>query len=534
MTKNNYWEKRALENENRVRTIAKVGKKEIEANFSETLTKIQKEILYWYNRFAKNNGITKAEAYRLMNSRELDELNWDVKEYVKKGIENAITQMPDVAKQLENASAKFHITRLDALKTQVLSMCDQMFADTEKSVKECLSEVYKDTYYHTAYDYQDGIGIYADFAKIDDNFLGRILEKPWADDGSNFSERIWGKYRPQLVNRLHKDLTDCVIRGRNPNEYTESIAKDFKVSMNQASNLVMTEYSYFNSKATYDCHEKLDVEEFEVCETLDSGTCKTCQNIDGKHFPMSEFSIGVNAPPFHCGCRGTTIPYFDDEFTQNEKRAYRGEDGKTHYTSAKNYKEWKEEFVKESYEKAPKTVDIEEKIKYNKDSNRNKADKEQYEAYKEILGKNAPKSFEEFQNLKYGDAETWDLFKSYKRAIASGELTPLADFELYQKTDKEIKDKIIGITTSNGIKINGRSKHLISRVIGSIADKREGIPVDDILEALKKPSSVKPVRKDNNGYSQKFVLNGICMVSINPYENTIIQVNPFKRKKGDG
>ena len=346
LTKNSdYWKDRAIENEKNARTTAEIGEAELRAIFSETSSKIQKEIDYWWNRFAKNNSLTISEAKKLMSNKELDELNWDVKEYIKNGIEAAITQLPYIESQLENASAKFHISRLNALKIQVLSISNEMFADVDRVVKESMKKVYSDTYYKTAFNIQNAIGIYSDFAKIDDNLLEKILSKPWAEDGSNFSERIWGKYRPKLVNRLHKDLIDCVSRGRNPNEYTQAIAKDFNVGLKQAGDLILSEYNYFNERATQDCLNELDVEEYEILGTLDGVTCATCGGLDGKHYPLKDAVIGINSPPFHPRCRCTTIPYFNDEFTQNEERAYRGEDGKTHYTKAKTYDEWKKEFV---------------------------------------------------------------------------------------------------------------------------------------------------------------------------------------------
>lgn len=108
----------------------------------------------------------------------------------------------------------------------------------------------------------------------------------------------------------------------------------------------MTESAAFANKAREDCMKDLGVEEFEVVETLDSITCDYCQSMDGKHFPMDDFMIGVTAPPFHPECRGCTCPYFDDEFTAGGERAARGADGKTYYVpSDMTYEEWKNAFV---------------------------------------------------------------------------------------------------------------------------------------------------------------------------------------------
>jgi len=63
---------------------------------------------------------------------------------------------------------------------------------------------------------------------------------------------------------------------------------------------------------------------------------------------MKDYEIGITAPPFHCWCRSCTAPYFDDEFTEEEKRIYRDEDGNTGYVDSNiKYKEWKEKYVSE-------------------------------------------------------------------------------------------------------------------------------------------------------------------------------------------
>ena len=500
LTKNSdYWKDRAIENEKNARTTAEIGEAELRAIFSETSSKIQKEVDYWWNRFAKNNSLTISEAKKLMSNKELDELNWDVKEYIKNGIEAAITQLPYIESQLENASAKFHINRLNALKIQVLSISNEMFADVDKVVKESMKKVYSDTYYKTAFNIQDAVGIYSDFTRIDNNLLEKIVSKPWAEDGSNFSERIWGKYRPKLVNRLHKDLIDCVSRGRNPNEYTQAIAKDFNVSLKQAGDLILSEYNYFNERATQDCLNELDVEEYEILGTLDGVTCATCGGLDGKHYPLKDAVIGINSPPFHPRCRCTTIPYFKDEFTQNEERAYRGEDGKTHYTKAKTYEEWKKEFVKEKGQQA---------WDYYEKSVKNKAtDKEQYKEYKAVLGKNAPKTLEEFQELKYTNYERYRFVKlDYMR---QNTLLENPELKLPNANDVTIDDRKFSDYLFNPSNGGGFAK-------GKAFTSRLGYDVlnyKDLQEEIRYSASRYPaIFKDNNGYGnryeQKIILYG--------------------------
>ena len=108
----------------------------------------------------------------------------------------------------------------------------------------------------------------------------------------------------------------------------------------------MSEQDSFLNAPPQKVHRYTGVQEYEIVATLDSKTSPICQELDRTHRLMSEFEPGVTAPPFHCWCRTTTVPYFDDEFTENEVRAARGEDKKTYYVpSDMKYSEWKKSFV---------------------------------------------------------------------------------------------------------------------------------------------------------------------------------------------
>lgn len=62
--------------------------------------------------------------------------------------------------------------------------------------------------------------------------------------------------------------------------------------------------------------------------------------MDGKVFNTNEWEVGVTVPPFHVFCHGTTIPYFDDDFGLEGKRAAKDKDSKTYYVPADmSYKE---------------------------------------------------------------------------------------------------------------------------------------------------------------------------------------------------
>lgn len=338
-----YWKERFRQLEEAQNNTSASKAQEIQEQLEKAQAAINGKINAWYQRFATNNGISMAEARRMLSAQELKEFQWNVNDYIKYGKENAVNHAWE--KQLENASARIHISRLEALKLEVQQELEKAYGNYLDSIDQHIKDVYTSGFYHTAYAIQKGVGIGSNLQKLDSNVVGKIISKPWAVDGKNFSDRIW-ENKTKLINQVHDSLSRMCIIGESPDRAIREIAKSMNVSRSQAGRLVMTESAAFASKAREDCMKNLGVEEFEVVETLDHITCEYCQSMDGKHFPMKDFRIGVTAPPFHPNCRGCTCPYFNDEFTANEKRAARGEDGKTYYVpSDMTYGEWKKSFV---------------------------------------------------------------------------------------------------------------------------------------------------------------------------------------------
>lgn len=317
---------------------------EIERQYKEAQKQIEGQIARWYQRFADNNGISLAEARQYLKGAALKEFKWDVQDYIKYGQDNAL--LGGWMKELENASAKYHISKLEALKIQTQQSLEVMFSKQLGTVTGAMGDLFESGYYHTAYELQKGFNIGWDIAGLDQSQIEKVLAKPWAVDGKNFSERIWGN-KKKLISEVHGELTQNIMLGADPQKAIDSLAKKMKTSRYNAGRLIMTEEAYFSSAAQKDCFEELGVEQFEIVATLDSHTSDICRSLDGKHFPMKDYQPGVTAPPFHVFCRSTTVPYFDEDFGDIGERAARDEEtGKTYYIpDDMNYQEWKEAFV---------------------------------------------------------------------------------------------------------------------------------------------------------------------------------------------
>ena len=336
-----YWRGRFSILEDSAHREAQRTIQDMEELYLDAQRSVQKEIESWYARFAVNNQISLTDARKWLTAGQLEEFHWSVEQYIKIGEQAGL----DAAwlKKLENASARFHISRLEAVQTGIQQQLELLYGNQVDSLDALLKKVVGNGYTHTAFEVQKGVGLGWDITGLDQKKLETLLSKPWTTDGRTFRDRCWLN-KNDLVGSVSKSLTQGLLRGDSPAKITTAIQKQFGVHRYKAGRLVNTETTYFNAVATKECYKDLDVEMVEIIETLDSHTCSICGGLDGKVIPISQYEPGVTVPPFHPNCRGTTAPAIDPKYAG--ERAARNADGNVYYVPANmKYADWVQTFV---------------------------------------------------------------------------------------------------------------------------------------------------------------------------------------------
>ena len=338
-----YWTERLniLENSNDREAKRLFADLERSANIAQG--DISRQIRDFYRRFARNNDLTMAEARKLLNSQELEEFKWGVNGYIERGQSND----PVWAKQLENASIKVRVQRLEALQINIQESLERMFENQSTAVDEHMRSKLLKNYYRNIFEVQKGTETAWKVPAIDERKLNNVMKQPWATDDRSFSERIWGN-RDKLVKELSNQLTQDFVAGRPVEHSIREIQNKFNTTKHNAKSLVLTESAFFSSVGQQEAFDFLEVDRFQIIATLDTRTSEVCQEMDLQIFPQSEFQAGVTAPPFHVRCRSTTIPYFEDS---TMRRWARNPDGtKETITGNISYREWRENYAKEAPE----------------------------------------------------------------------------------------------------------------------------------------------------------------------------------------
>ena len=230
------------------------------------------------------------------------------------------------------------------------------------------------------------------------------------------------------------------------------------VSESRAATLIHTESAHMAAEAAEQGYRETGVQSYRFEAALDLKTCTVCGALDQREFPLAEHEIGINYPPLHPRCLCTTVPV--TEFRIGSKRAARNPaTGKTEYVEKKlTYEEWRKKYVEEN------------------------ADKNEWEEYQRILGEKAPKTLEEFRNIKYTESKKWGIMMENKRLFEKIDST-----ETYSPEYRTKLKETYQYFSDAGFAFR---EHALNRVLGQKTGKDKfTFTKEELLRILNKPAN---------------------------------------------
>ncbi|MGL5436602.1 MAG: minor capsid protein [Lachnospiraceae bacterium] len=402
----------------------------LEKAFNQTKRELQKTVESFYFRYAEENGLSYAAAQMQLDKTELGELN----DFIDLSMKN----IGKYNQEVNNLSIKARITRYQALEAQVDASLRQLYAvQYEHGAIATMKDVYGASYYRTWYNADQYRGFHAAFAQVDPRTVEKLLEYPF--NGANFSSRLW-KQKDHLQTQLMESLTTMMVQGKDPKALVNDFAKKMNSKKFEAYRLLHTESSFLINEATHAAYKEDGVEKYQILATLDSKTCGICGALDGEVYEAEKAVVGENMPPFHCFCRCTDVPYYDDMDLTDETRAARDpETGKSYEVPADmSYKEWHEKYI----ESNPVKALAEKKLRDTA------ADDKQYNGYKELLGKDyVPGTLKDFQNIKYGAGDEYNILKAQAKGMSY--------YSKASGNEPAVTAKIKDIATQAGMDVSG-------------------------------------------------------------------------------
>lgn len=446
-----YWRGRAIE-------LAEKQKREDEdlclrfhREYERILHELDKEISIFYARYAANESVSLADARKLLRDAELEDFRMSLDEFRDKALAGGFD------KELEEVYLRSRISRLQALQTQVELRMMELFQSQRDVLRDHLQDRYTDTYYRTVYAVSQQMDVVSAFARIDPETIEKILAVPWV--GSEFSSRIWTD-KDKLTRELMQTLSRGFVRGDSLDRMTREFAQRMGVSESRAATLIHTESAHMAAEATMKGYRETGVKSYRFEAALDLKTCAVCGALDQREFPLAEHETGINYPPLHPRCRCTTVPV--TEFRIGSKRAARNPaTGKTEYVEkGMTYEEWRKRYVEDDFNKT------------------------EWEEYRRVLGEKAPKTLEEFRNIKYTESKKWGMMMENKRLFEKIDST-----ETYSPEYRTKLKETYQYFSDAGFAFR---EHALNRVLGQKTGKDKfTFTKEELLRILNKPANYR-------------------------------------------
>ena len=296
-TNSEYWKKREQENLRKNLKSEAEYAKEIQQTYNFAMDQIQKEIDSFYAKYAKDEGITIAQAKKRASKLDMEEYSRKAKKYVK---EKNFSKQANEEMKLYNLTMK--VNRLELLKASIGLELVSAFDELQQFYEQILTD-------RTLDEFERQAGILG--SSVPDNaavMAATIVNASFHN--AKYSERIW-MHQDLLRNELGKLLTRGMVQGKNPRALARELRKTFDVSIYNSERLMRTELARVQTEAQLQSYKENGFEEYEYMACHNRDVCANCKALDGKIFKIDDGMPGENAPPMHPSCHCATTAHMD-------------------------------------------------------------------------------------------------------------------------------------------------------------------------------------------------------------------------------
>lgn len=221
---------------------------------------------------------------------------------------------------------------LAAMESKLKSMGKALGDIDEEKTTQILKDVYKESYYRTAYTIDKGVKTAIDFSILRPEFIEKAVNTPI--DGKTFSSRIWDN-KQRLINVLRDNLEQGMIEGTSIDKLSKNISDSMGSGAYESTRLINTEMARCTNSAQQKIYSDSGVvKQIMWSATLEDNTCDECSSRDGQYFDLD------NAPdlPEHPNCRCCLIPVVSN---WSPSTRYNQETGKSQ--GYETYEQWIED-----------------------------------------------------------------------------------------------------------------------------------------------------------------------------------------------
>ena len=277
MSSQKYWKNREEENRRKNQKTEAEYERELREIYDYMMDQIQREINGFYAKYAKQEGITLAEAKKRASKLDIEEYACKARKYVK---EKDFSKEANDEMRLYNMTMK--VNRLELLKANIGLELVSGFDELQKFFDEKLTE-------RTLEEFERQAGILGKSVLDNQKAAHAIVNASFKN--ATFSDRIW-MYQDMMKSELAQLLKSGLIQGKNPRQLARHLEKRFGVSKYHAERLMITELARVQTEAQKQSYERNGFEYYEYVACGKGDVCEICKALDGKHFKVKDMMPG--------------------------------------------------------------------------------------------------------------------------------------------------------------------------------------------------------------------------------------------------
>lgn len=301
MSNEQYWEQRDKDKDKSLKKKEDKVIKEIQEVYKKAFKEIKAELYDFYDKYAKDNNISMAEAQRELSPAGIKQMQSKLQElkslYKTTGDEKYLMEY-------KKLSARAKVTRLTSLLDSINVELSKVTGTVQATMEDYLLGIYSDEYRELL----ELLGVEDKFF-INDRAVREIVNYPYA--GKQFSDRVWSN-KDKLINFIEQDLSTALIRGLSIQKMSKQLMERLGVLYYESERLVRTETNYIQNQAHLKGYETAGQRRYRISAHLDARTSDICKKQNRQVYNISDAIVGVNMPPFHVNCRSRIVPVVED------------------------------------------------------------------------------------------------------------------------------------------------------------------------------------------------------------------------------
>ena len=266
-------------------------KREMAKIYNSSLEDIQRHIDADIQRFAHKEGVSMAEAKRIISKTDVEAFQATAKRYVE---EKRFT--PKANTELRRYNITMRSNRLELIQARINLDIIALTLEEERLTAQHITE-------ETIKEYEKQAGILG-MAAPSQAQLNTLATAILLSDvsGATFSDRIWAN-QAELRSEVNKVIERALIRGEHPRKSAANIKRlirdEYGKKQRAAERILITETSRAQTIAGVEAFKKAEVDKMMWIAEPDA--CPICSGMDGKVFSIDTSGLTIPAHPF-CRC----------------------------------------------------------------------------------------------------------------------------------------------------------------------------------------------------------------------------------------